>query len=186
MSIEHRDAAENPSIAEHNLPEATEGGCDGCPIARRDFLREGTILAVATVAAIAIPGHASGLPVRSASVRGRRAKDARYAIPPSDGATIDKDNDVIIARAAGAVYALDLSCPHQRTAIHWRSSDNHFECPKHHSEYSPAGIYLHGRATRSLDRLPIHRDGDQLVVDVDTVYRQDRDRSQWQAAVVQL
>jgi len=40
-------------------------------------------------------------------------------------------------------------------------------------------------ATRSLDRLPIRREGDQLVVDVDTVYRQDRDRSQWRAAVVQ-
>jgi Rieske Fe-S protein len=187
MPVDQPATVPDLSITEHHLDASVEhGGCGGCPIARREFLREGAILATAAVAAIAIPAKASGLSARFASAFRHSVKDARYAVPSSDGATIDRDNDVIIARVGGAVYALDLSCPHQRTAIRWRASDNRFECPKHHSQYSPAGIYLQGRATRSLDRLPIRRDGDQLVVDVDTVYRQDRDRSKWDAAVVQL
>ena len=177
MPIDHTASAAPES------PVPQRDGCDGCAIARREFLREGTILAAA---AITIPGGAPGFRARFASALGRSGRDVRYGVPSSDGATVDRDNDVIIARVGGAVYALDLSCPHQRTAIRWRASDNRFECPKHHSQYSPAGIYLQGRATRSLDRLPIRRDGDQLVVDVDTVYRQDHDRAQWQAAVVQL
>jgi Rieske Fe-S protein len=84
------------------------------------------------------------------------------------------------------VYALDLTCPHQNTAIRWNARENRFECPKHHSKYSAAGIFVEGRATRSLAWLPIRRDGDQLIVNVDTTYRQDRDRSQWDAAVVTL
>jgi nitrite reductase/ring-hydroxylating ferredoxin subunit len=167
-------------------PSNAHADCTDCPIGRRDFLREGTALAVAAVAAAAMPAPAAAFPVSFASALGRSANDVRYAIPASDGATIDRQNDVFIARVGAAVYALDLTCPHQHTAIRWNVRDNRFECPKHHSKYSPAGIFIEGRATRSLDRLPIRRDGDQLVVNVDTTYRQDRDRSQWDAAVVTL
>jgi Rieske Fe-S protein len=159
-------------------------GCDDCPIGRRDFLRAGT--ALAAVAVVTIPGLAAALPVRFASALGRSGKDVRYAIPTVDGATIDKDNDVFIARVGGALYALDLTCPHQNTAIRWSARENIFECPKHHSKYSPAGIFLEGRATRSLDRFPLRIDGNQLVVDLDTSYREDHDRPQWEAAVVKL
>jgi hypothetical protein len=39
-------------------------------------------------------------------------KEVTYPIPASDGATIDKDNDVILARYQGKVYAFGLACPH--------------------------------------------------------------------------
>jgi nitrite reductase/ring-hydroxylating ferredoxin subunit len=161
-------------------------GCDDCAIGRRDFFLAGTALAAAVLASAAMPSPAGAFPVRFAPALGRTGKDVRYAIPSADGAVIDKANDHFIARVGTAVYALDLTCPHQNTAIRWSAHENRFECPKHHSQYSPAGIYLEGRATRSLDRLPIRRDGDQLVVDVDTPYRQDHDRAQWETAVVTL
>jgi len=164
-------------------PDARDA-CNDCPIGRRDFLRVGTALAASFAAAAATPGAALALPVRFGSALARTASDVRYAIPTVDGATIDKKNDVIIARIDGAVYALDLTCPHQHTAIRWSARENRFECPKHHSKYSPMGIFLEGRATRSLDRFPVRIDGTQLVVDVDTTYREDRERAQWEAAVV--
>lgn len=160
------------------------GGCNDCPIARRDFLRAGAALAAVAVATAAMPGLAAALPVRFASALGRSGKDVRYAVPTADGATIDKENDVIIARAGGSMFALDLTCPHQNTAIRWSARENQFECPKHHSKYTPAGIFIEGRATRSLDRFPIKLDGNQIIVDVDTTYRQDHDREQWEAAFV--
>lgn len=163
---------------------ARRDGCNECPVGRRDFLRMGTALAAAVVAAAAIPGVAAALPVRFGSALSRAANDVRYAIPAADGATIDKDNDVIIARVDGSIYALDLTCPHQNTAIRWSARENRFECPKHHSKYSPMGIFLEGRATRSLDRFPIKVDGTRIVVDVDTTYREDHDHAQWEAAVV--
>ncbi|MFI5312187.1 MAG: ubiquinol-cytochrome c reductase iron-sulfur subunit [Gemmatimonadales bacterium] len=165
---------------------AARDGCGDCPIGRREFLRAGTVLAAAAVAVVSLPGLAAALPVRFASALGRSGKDVRYAIPVGDSATIDKTNDVIIARVAGAMFALDLTCPHQNTAIRWSARENIFECPKHHSKYSPSGIFLEGRATRSLDRFPIRREGDQIIVDVDTTYREDHDRAQWEAAVVKI
>lgn len=167
-------------------PSVTRAGCGECLIGRRDFLQAGTMLAAAVVASAVVPGPAAAFPMNFASALARVGKDVRYAIPATDGAVIDKDNDLFIARVGTTVYALDLACPHQHTAIRWSARENRFECPKHHSKYSPAGIYLEGRATRSLDRLPIRRDENQLVVDVDTTYRQDHDRPQWDAAVVTL
>ncbi len=102
MPIDHPASVPDTSIAEHHLEASAEHGeCGGCPIARREFLREGTILAAAAVAAIAIPGKASGLSARFVSALEHSGRDARYAIPSSDGATIDRDNDVFIARVAG-------------------------------------------------------------------------------------
>jgi Rieske Fe-S protein len=163
---------------------ASRDGCDDCPIARRDFLRAGAILAALTVAAATTPGAAAALPVRFAAALGRSGKDVRFAVPTADGATIDKNNDVIIARVGGSIFALDLTCPHQNTAIRWSARENRFECPKHHSMYSPEGLFIEGRATRSLDRFPIRLDGNQVIVDVETTYRQDLDRPLWEAAVV--
>ncbi|MFI5310448.1 MAG: ubiquinol-cytochrome c reductase iron-sulfur subunit [Gemmatimonadales bacterium] len=165
---------------------ASRDACGACPIGRRDFLKAGTSLAALAVTTAMMPGTAAALPVRFDSALGRDGRDVRYAIPAADGATIDKDNDVIIARAGGLMYALDLTCPHQHTAIRWSAREKLFECPKHHSKYSPAGIFLEGRATRSLDRFSIRRDGDQIIVDVDTPYQEKRDQAQWEAAVLPL
>jgi nitrite reductase/ring-hydroxylating ferredoxin subunit len=171
--------------AAEDMPEA-HGTCHECPIARREFLRAGSALAALAFGAIAMPEQAAALPVRFAPARARHGKAVHYAIPAADGATVDRENDVIIARVAGAIYALDLTCPHQHTAIRWNARETRFECPRHHSKYSPAGLFLEGRATRSLDRFPIRREGNEVVVDVEMPYEEHHDRAQWEAAVVEL
>jgi Rieske Fe-S protein len=91
---------------------------------------------------------------------------------------------VILARAAGKVYAFSLACPHQNTALRWDATDHEFLCPKHKSHYRADGTFIEGRATRNMDRLPIRRVGDELIVEVDKLYQQDENQAEWSAAFV--
>ena len=117
---------------------------------------------------------------------GDAGSEKRYPVPAADGVTIDKDNSVIIARVTGRVYAFSLSCPHQNTALRWDNDDHVFACPKHKSHYKPDGTFIDGRATRDMDRLPIRREGTQLVVDVDDVIQQDEKQKEWDSAFVAI
>jgi Rieske Fe-S protein len=160
--------------------------CVGCPLVsdRREFLR--------SAAAFAIGAIAMGLPIRSATAKvvssaisGR--KMLSYPVPAGDGAEIDRDNEVILVRDKNEVYAFNLSCPHQHTALRWNADAMRFQCPKHHSQYQPDGEFITGRATRNMDRLAIRRDaGNNIVVDPDTMYQSDEDEAQWKAAVIKV
>ncbi len=129
---------------------------------------------------------AAGLPVRFARALVRVGEDHVYPIPATDGATIDKENQVILVRFEQKAYAFALSCPHQNTALRWHPEDIQFQCPKHHSRYRPDGVFISGRATRSMNRYALRRDGETLVVDIDILYRQDKNGGEWEAAVVAL
>ena len=172
------------------------GGCTlhdvlGAPAAiqRRDFLRAGT-MALASLGLLGAGARvADALPVIGdarvlASRSGDRHEEKRYAVPASDGVAIDKDNSVIVARAAGRIYAFSLACPHQNTALRWEADDRQFTCPKHKSHYKADGTFIEGRATRDMDRLAVRKDGQALVVDVDTLYQQDLNQAQWTAAFI--
>src|SRR5689334_15762271 len=147
------------SDREHGSGEAD---CTGCPIAtRREFLRDGALAIAGVIASLGIAKSAAAMSFPVSSITGtRRGSHAHsYSIPASDGAQIDKDAEVILVRWENAVYAFDLSCPHQNTALRWNESEHRFQCPKHHSQYQPNGEFITGRATRGMDRLAIKRDG---------------------------
>lgn len=170
--------------------------CGGCPLhdtaaptmERRDFIRAAglalaslTMLGLGTQDAAALTlGDTRALDARP----GDRREEKRYPIPATDGVSIDRDNSVIIARSAGKVYAFSLGCPHQNTSLRWLADDHQFQCPKHRSRYQADGVYIEGRATRDMDRLALHRDGADIVVDVDTLYQQDLNTAQWNAAFI--
>jgi nitrite reductase/ring-hydroxylating ferredoxin subunit len=173
--------------------------CGGCSLRdaldapaameRREFLRAaGLVIAslglfaggARSAAAMMLPGVAAALPDRD----GGRREERRYAIPAADGVAIDKDNSIILARAAGRVYAFSLSCPHQNTALRWSADDREFQCPKHKSHYRADGTFIEGRATRDMDRMAIRRDGNAVVVDIDMLYQQDEHPKEWGAAFV--
>ena len=116
----------------------------------------------------------------------RRAQGVRYPIPAADGVQIDKDNQVILVRWQNTAYAFNLSCPHQNTALRWDDADHRFQCPKHHSKYQPDGEFIEGRATRGMDRLAIQRQGNDLLVDVDKMFKEDEEKAAWNAACVVL
>jgi len=180
------------SRSKDNCGDAADGPadpCAGCAVmARRDFLRAGALAAGALVALGVAPTRALALPIKFVSSSRGGRQDKTYPIPAQDGVQIDKDNEAMLTRWQGKVYAFALACPHQNTALRWYEKDGMFECPKHHSRFDPQGNYVKdsGRATRGLDRLAIRKDGNNLVVNLDKVFQQDEDEASWNAAFVSL
>ena len=159
-----------------------------CPLAeRRAFLKEVATLVTGLFAALgASPARAATLGLRLARGVAGTGAEQGYPIPPADGATIDKDNQVILVRFQQKGYAFNLSCPHQNTALRWNVDEGQFQCPKHHSKYQPTGVFISGRATRNMDRLGVRLDGQNIMVDVAKFYRQDKNPAEWAAAFVIL
>ena len=171
------------------MAEPLESTCGSCALRegldRREFMR-GAAQALAAVGVFFVaPGIADAL--QPVAVRGSGARTAKtYPIPASDGVSIDKDESVIIARFRERVYAFSLACPHQNTALRWDGKAQRFQCPKHKSRYHPDGVFIDGRATRGLDRFAVSRAEGALVVDLDTLYREDKHAATWAAAFVNL
>jgi Rieske Fe-S protein len=138
-----------------------------------------------TIAALGLPPDVLALPVASVEGEGD-ARERRYAIPATDGVTIDRTSQVILVRYASHVYAMALACPHENAAVKWIAKDRRFQCTKHDSKYTPEGTYTSGHATRNLDRFPVRRDGDSVVVTVDRVFRSDQNQSAWDAARIDV
>ena len=122
------------------------------------------------------------LPVIS-GIRISREEKA-YPIPAGDGVQIDNDQDVIISRTKDRIFAFNLACPHQNTAIRWDNGKTRFQCPKHKSIYTPEGVFVEGRATRGLDRFAVRKDGNSIVVNLDSLFEQDKDADKWAKAFV--
>ncbi len=165
--------------------------CTGCPIAgsrnRRDFIRDASLAVAAVLVGLGIhPADALAEPFRLITPLSGDRSTTAYPVPATDGVSIDRKNEVILVRSQSAVYAFNLACPHQNTALKWDAKTNRFECPKHHSRYTPDGTFIDGRATRGMDRFKISRDGDKIVVDLDTLYEQDKKRAEWTGATVKI
>jgi nitrite reductase/ring-hydroxylating ferredoxin subunit len=156
---------------------------------RRQFLRDTFLSVAGALVAVGMnKATALAMPLDFTAATRSRGNRHSYAIPSVDGAQVDKDNEVILVRWQDGLYAFSLSCPHQNTALKWSASDHRFQCPKHHSEFTPDGTYVpdSGRATRNMDRFAITRDGGGVSVDLDKLYQEDTDGPQWAAAVVKL
>jgi len=116
----------------------------------------------------------------------RSKETLSYAIPPNDVVQIDKENDIILVRWQNNVYAFNLACPHQNTALRWNEAAKEFQCPKHKSKYTPVGGFISGRASRGMDRFAIQRQGPNVVIDVDKMYEEDENEAEWKAAFVKV
>ncbi len=126
------------------MSDSCSGACD-----RRDFLKGAATL----VALSAIFGtDLAAMPMTMANALGRTGARVSYPLPTTDGVTVDRDNDVVLARVRNQVYAFSLTCPHQNTALRWQEGRGEFQCPKHRSRYRADGTFIAGRATRAMDR----------------------------------
>ena len=144
--------------------------CGRCT-SRRDFLELVAAFGLAALPVSFTEGSAQG-------------SERRYPLPAADGVAIDRKEQVIIVRYQAHVYAFNLSCPHENTALKWLPKDMRFQCPKHDSKYQPNGTFMAGRATRNMDRLKIRRDSDTLIVDLSHIIKSDADPAGWAAATI--
>ena len=163
--------------------------CDGCELSldRRRFLQGVGFASLAVLIGLGVP-RGVALAMTPVPVRARRllAGNPTYPIPAADGVQIDHEQEVILVRWQGAIYAFNLSCPHQRTALRWNEGAGQFQCPKHHSKYRPDGTFVSGRATRGMDRFSVTRAGEELVVDVSAMHKEDKDQAGWDTAVLHV
>jgi Rieske Fe-S protein len=159
------------------MKSSNESSCLGCA-SRREFLDRlsGTLLVGTLFTEISAAEAAAG----------QSASERAYAIPAKDGVSIDKGAQVILVRSGQKVMAFNLACPHENTALKWRDGDKRFQCPKHDSKYTPEGVFTDGRATRNMDRLAIRKQGTQVIVGVDRLFKSDQNAAEWTAAVVTL
>jgi nitrite reductase/ring-hydroxylating ferredoxin subunit len=166
---------------DHHVPCAACAGADS----RRDFFRQTAALVSGALVAMAGPGSpAVALTVRPVPPLDASGAELTYPVPVADGATVDRDNGVIIVRFQGKMFAFNLSCPHENASVRWKAAVSRFECSRHDSRYSPDGIYTSGRATRNMDRFAVKRNGDTIAVDVSRLIQSDAQKAQWEAAVV--
>lgn len=153
--------------------------CSACR-SRRAFFAEAAALAAALGVSVA-----GARPCAVTYLAGAAAgAEHRLPFPAADGVTIDRQAQIIVVRAQGAVYAFNLACPHENTALRWRQGDARFQCPRHESKYRPDGVFLEGRATRNMDRFAVRRDGGSLVIDLTRLYRSDANKADWATALV--
>jgi nitrite reductase/ring-hydroxylating ferredoxin subunit len=163
--------------------------CSGCTQSgtRRAFLRTAAGTAAGLLYSIGATS-ADAMALTIGTIRGTREKtgDVSYPIPASDGATIDRNHEVILVRWESAVYAFALSCPHQRTMLKWLPRDQRFQCPKHKSKYKPSGNFISGRATRGMDRYPVRIQNNQVFVNTSRAIHEDDEPAAWAAATARL
>jgi nitrite reductase/ring-hydroxylating ferredoxin subunit len=126
---------------------------------------------------------AAGLSTGLRDADAASGSERRYPIPPNDGVTIDRSSQIIVVRFQNQLFAFNLACPHENTALKWLPKDRRFQCPKHESQYQPNGIFTNGRATRNMDRLGVRLDGNTLVVDLNAFFQSDKNPSGWAGAV---
>ena len=160
--------------------------CDGTTSRRRALGQMSTAALAAMIGVELWPGSAGAVPVTEGKGAAAGPATSSYPVPPADGVTIDRENQVILVRFQQHAYAFNLACPHENTALRWKDREGLFQCPRHESRYKPDGTFVSGRATRNMDRLPIRRDGDRLVVDLDHVLRSDQQPQDWAGAAVSL
>ncbi len=157
-------------------------GIDDC---RRTFLKcAGAAFSLAALGVADLDGAAA--PIGFGVAVSESGSERRYPIPAADGVTIDRKNQVITVRFQQHLYAFNLACPHENTALKWLPKDGRFQCPKHESRYQPNGTFIDGRATRHMDRLGVRIDAGMLVVDLSKFYRSDKDPAGWAASTVTL
>jgi len=163
---------------------AESSGCGGCR-SRRQFLGESATILAALAATMGLSARqVSAWALVEIAPTASQGDTLTYPIPASDGASIDYTNQVILARWQGDVFAFNLACPHQNTALKWRADHRQFECPRHHSKYTAEGVFISGRATRNMDRFSLTRNGNSVVVTLDALWRSDENTAKWNGAFV--
>jgi nitrite reductase/ring-hydroxylating ferredoxin subunit len=161
--------------------------CEGCGDwwTRRRVVGRISAAMVAAMAGVTLsPGTAEALPLVEATGAPTGPDERSFPLPAADRVTIDRDAQVIVVRFQQKAYVFNLACPHENTALRWRQRDLRFQCPRHESQYQPDGTFVSGRATRNMDRFAVKRAADNLVVDLNRLFRSDQQPQDWAAAAV--
>jgi cytochrome b6-f complex iron-sulfur subunit len=62
------------------------------------------------------------------------------------------------------VFAVNPTCTHKGCAVKWKTTESHFECPCHDSDFAPDGKVLKSPATKPLATYTAKIEGDKVLV----------------------
>jgi len=79
----------------------------------------------------------------------------------------------LVRLPGGQLVAVSTICTHLGCIPNWMPADQKFKCPCHGSGFRMNGVHFEGPAPRPLERFKIAIDGDFIVVDKATKYRQE-------------
>jgi nitrite reductase/ring-hydroxylating ferredoxin subunit len=159
---------------------------DGYETRRSLLTRAAGLISVALLATPWGADSLAALPITEGLPDVVDGDDLIYAIPAADGAVVDREHGVIVARVRDQVMAFNLACPHENAAIRWKPAPGRFECSRHNAIFDPAGVYTSGPAKRNLDRFAVRQQGISIVVDVSRLILSDQQHEAWANAVVQV
>jgi nitrite reductase/ring-hydroxylating ferredoxin subunit len=130
---------------------------------RREFVTAAALAAAACLCGAALPS--------TALAAGATLDIGTKADYTKDGVTDTwiKSNKVVVVRKGGKVYAFTAICSHRGATI--GVSGDHFECPRHHAQFSLDGSVMRGPAGVSLDHFAISPDANgHLIVDTSRTF----------------
>ncbi len=170
-------------------PETSEQRAAPCPrrLDRRTFLRDTALFVAAALTAQGLtPGEALAEHVQFVEPLEAAGRERTFALPVSDGVSVDDADRLVLVRSRGKLYAFSLECPHRGRTIEWQPEGQQFYCPKHKARFATDGANAGGRRTSALDRFAIRRDGTRVIVSLDHVLSVTDTPADWAAAVVTL
>lgn len=158
-----------------------------CSLDRARFLRSTALAAIAGIAGAALFANPAFAQADSVAPLKTQNKLLTYAVPPKDGALIDAENGVILARLKNTVYALSIICPHRSvTKLEWLADSKEFHCPRHNAHFQPDGELIDGRPDRAMDRFAVRHTAQTIVVDTASAFEQDTAQNDWNRAFVSV
>lgn len=92
----------------------------------------------------------------------------------------------IVHQPGGRLVAVSTTCTHLGCIPNWLGADQKFKCPCHGSGFYMDGVNFEGPAPRPLERYKISLDGDFVVVDKSTKYRQELGQWTLQGAFIMV
>jgi nitrite reductase/ring-hydroxylating ferredoxin subunit len=162
------------------------GGCAVCQ-SRRSVLGQMSAALLATIAGVELWAEtAQTVPVSEARGAKTSPTERSYPVPATDSVAIDRDEQLIVVRFQERAFAFSLACPHENAALRWKEQVGRFQCPRHAAQFQSDGTFISGRATRNMDRFAIRRSGDNVVVDLNRLFRSDQQTQDWANAVIAL
>lgn len=153
------------------------------PLSRRGLLSSGSLAIAALGGSTAIAALATqrfmfpNVPAEADPTFAVGPIDRFANLPVNGVSDAAASHGIWIVRLSDRIAACSRTCTHLGCPTRWDATDGEFKCPCHGSVFLPDGTNVQGPAPRPLDRLAIHRRGDQIIVDRSRRFL--KERGQW-------
>ncbi|HEY3364912.1 MAG TPA: Rieske 2Fe-2S domain-containing protein [Symbiobacteriaceae bacterium] len=147
----------------------------GVELSRREVLRSGMFAGIGMFFTSALGGSGAFLwPVKVTGF----GSTVVVPIKPGDIKVGDvipvREGKCYLTRSEDGLMALYWRCVHLGCTVPWNAEAGKFICPCHQSTYLITGQNVAGPATRPLDYMDLHVEGEQVVIETGKIHTRTR------------